>query len=398
MLSPYLSLLSLPGAAAFVCGGFAARMAHLTTVLGIVFAVSHSTGAYGWAGVVSGAYALAYAAVAPMVSRLADRRGQTGVLIAATGATLLSRTGLLAALALRAPEWGMVVLAAACGASMPGVAAFVRARWQHLAGASPHAGAATSFESVIDELLLIVGPVVVTACATYLHPAAGLVLSVPLSVGGLAVLAAQRRTAPPVAPGGGHPRGTALSTPGLPALLIIFALVSGVITTVNLGIVAFSERHDAAALSGWVLAATAASSATGGLWYGARRWSSSPRRRLLVVLPVLVACTVPFLAVTRMSGLFAAAALLGFVLAPTLICGYSIVGTTVPPHHLTEGLTWMTTAAGLGIALGSAAAGRMIDTHGAGAAFTVATGVAALATAIALTAGRVRGPAGRSVQ
>lgn len=393
MLSQYRAILSYQGALTFVCAGFAIRMAHFTTVLGIVFLVAHSTGSYGSAGVVSGAYALSYSAIAPLLSGIADRRGQTLVLYIAGPATLLTRSAFIVAGTLSAPVWALAVLSAASGASMPATGAFVRARWQRLLGTGPQLNTATSLESVLDEILLIVGPIVVAICATYVNPVAGPMLALPLAVCGLAALALQRKTAPTVTPASRQAGGTALSTPGFPALLVTFALVSGVITTADLGVVAFSQQHHAAALSGLVLAALSGSSAVGGLWYGARQWSRSPLRRLRFILPVMTAGTLPFIAVAGTGWLFVAALLLGVTIAPTLITGYSIVNLTVIPDHLTEGLTWMSTAAGLGICLGSVA-GRIVDAYGTRAAFVAATCVAVAATAVGFVANRLQSTTG----
>jgi len=380
VITTYRAILAMPGAAAFVTAGFVARLAHLTTVLGTVFLVSSRTGSYGSAGLVSAAYALSYSVVAPLLSRRADRHRQSQVLVAAAIATAVSRGGLLVAVWLDAPVWSLVSLSAASGASMPAVGPFVRARWAHLLRGSPRSHTAASFESVLDEILLIIGPVVVSTLVVYLHPAAGLVLALPLAVGGLLTLAWQPATQPPVA--AHRVRGTALTTPGLPALLLTFALVSAMITMVELGVVAFASQHAAAAWSGWILGVLAVGSAVSGLWYGARERSPSLRRPLLA----LAVGTVPFVAAPTTMWLFPAAFLLGLAVAPTLIAGYSVVGEVVTPRNLTEGLTWMTTAAGVGISAGSAVTGWVVDAWGTRAVFALATGCAAVAVASGLRA------------
>ncbi|MEV7228832.1 MFS transporter [Polymorphospora sp. NPDC051019] len=379
MTSPYRGLFALPGAAAFVAAGLAARLAHLTTVLGIVFLVSELSGSYGLGGLVSGAYALAYSLVAPLVGRLADRHRQGPVLMAAAIAITITRTGFLVAAASGAPAWVLVVLSATSGASMPAIGPFVRARWAHLLTGTPRLHAATSFESVVDELLLVIGPIVVSTVVVYLHPAAALILSVPLAAGGSIALALQHRTEPPGAPTGRPASGTAVRTPGLPLLLLTFALVSMVLIVLDVAVVAYARQHDAEALSGWILATIAAGSAVSGLWYGARDWSRPPHRRLAVVLPLLTVGTVPFIAVPATGWLFPAAFTLGLTLAPAFIDGFSIAARAVAVRHRTEGLTWLTTAAGIGISVGSATAGALVDSRGTTAAFALATGCAATA-------------------
>src|SRR4051794_33932739 len=58
-----------------------ARLPLATFSLGILVHVQHLTGSYGVAGAAVGASAIAQAAGGPALGRLADRRGQTVVLL-----------------------------------------------------------------------------------------------------------------------------------------------------------------------------------------------------------------------------------------------------------------------------------------------------------------------------
>jgi hypothetical protein len=78
------------------------------------------------------------------------------------------------------------------------------------------------------------------------------------------------------------------------------------------------------------------------------------RYRQVLAVPGTAAFTLAALA-ARM------AHLLGFTIAPVLITGFSIAGLLVPEGQVTEGLTWVTSAMGSGIAIGSAAAGQLAD-------------------------------------
>jgi hypothetical protein len=65
-----------------------------------------------------------------------------------------------------------------------------------------------------------------------------------------------------------------------------------------------------------------------------------------------------------------------------IIAGNAVVQLVVPPHRLTEGLTWVGTSIGLGTAAAAAVAGVVIDAYGAHRAFlvTVAGGILAAIT------------------
>jgi hypothetical protein len=388
----YRAAFAAPGAAAFVLAGFVARLGHLMTILGIVFLVSAGTGSYGLAGTVSAGYALAYAAVSPLLSRLVDRHRQARVLGPATLANLVARAGLLAAAWVHAPGWSLVLLAGLAGASMPAVGSLVRARWSHLYESSPLLHPALSVESVLDETILIVAPLVVAPLATYEDPSAGLVAALVLSASGLAALTVQRGTEPPPPQTSRGPAGVtggaALSVPGFGWLLATVGLVAAASTTIELATVAFSQQHHAAAASGPILAAMAVSSALCGLWYGARDRRHGPHRRLVRTMVLLAAAAWGFVAATGIATLFVAALLYGLTLAPIFIDGFTIVHRIVPARYRTEGLTWLTTAVAVGIALGSAVAGRTIDAWGTRVAFGSAAGCAALAVLVAVHAAR----------
>jgi hypothetical protein len=91
---PYARVFLAPGTAQLEVAGFAARMAHLMTVLGVIFIVSAVT-AYGVAGTSAGAYALAYSLASRQSSRLADRHGQGRVLALMAVANAARRAGFL---------------------------------------------------------------------------------------------------------------------------------------------------------------------------------------------------------------------------------------------------------------------------------------------------------------
>jgi hypothetical protein len=393
MASPYRQIFAVPGTATFELAAAAARMAHLMTVLSIIFFIQAVTGSYGLAGVASAAYALTYSLASPFVSRLADRVHPGRVLAAATAAGGLCRAGLLAAVWAGAPVWVTVGLAACSGGSMPAIGPMARARWSQLLHGSPLLHAALSFESVVDEAIMVAAPILVAVLATSVSPAAGLIMTLALATGGTAALAAQRRGGSATARPGGSPRGAVISAPGFPALILAFVLVGAALTMIDLSTVAFSTQHHGRALSGLILATIALASGASGLRYGSRPLRTAPQRRLPVALALLTCGTLLFAVAPGVWFLFAAAGLLGLTVSPAFITGFSAVGLAVPEGRLTEGLTWVTTAMGAGISIGSATAGQIVDACGTRVCF----GCAACCTSAAVLAGytvrrRLRAP------
>ena len=93
------------------------------------------------------------------------------------------------------------------------------------------------------------------------------------------------------------------------------------------------------------------------------------------MLPLPFVGSIPVLAVV----LFLA----GFAISPTLVAVVSLVQSHVPASRLTEGITWVMTGVGLGIAPGAAVAGWLIDEYGASTAYIVPVVGGALAAVVA---------------
>ncbi len=352
------------------------------TILGVVFLLSSSAGTYATAGAVSSAYALAYAFASPLTSRLADRHRGRRVLACTAVANTVCRAGFLLAAWTGAPPWTLFAVSALSGATMPSIGSLVRARWGRLLRGSPLLHTALSLHSVLDELVFVAGPIAVSVLAVSVAPGAGLLLALVLSCAGQIGLSLQPDPGEPGCPApeqvGARAGGSPLSRLGLIPLVLGFVAFGAAQSTVELTTVAFCHHHGAKLLAGWILALLALSSAAVGFWYGSRRWRVPPSRLLAVASFLFCAGTVLFVAAQAVWFLPVAVLALGATLAPMMIAGVSLVHARVPDGELAEGLTWLTTAMGLGIGLGAVTAGRLVDAFGTSAAFTAATGCAAV--------------------
>src|SRR4051794_25552724 len=128
--------------------------------LGLLF-VLHTqalTGSYARGGIVAGAYTLALGISNPLLARIADRRGQTVVLLG--GAPVAA--GAIAAAAVAPTGW-LVVCAALAGAAQPPVGACMRALWPVLLRDSDARHAAYATEGVLMEVVYICGPLAIVA-------------------------------------------------------------------------------------------------------------------------------------------------------------------------------------------------------------------------------------------
>ena len=81
------------------------------------------------------------------------------------------------------PRWSWFLLAAAAGGSAPNTGSLVRARWSAVLDPSGRQ-TASAFEAVADEVVFVVGPVLVTLLATLVAPPVGFLTGVVLGVVG----------------------------------------------------------------------------------------------------------------------------------------------------------------------------------------------------------------------
>ncbi|MGA6158535.1 MFS transporter [Stenotrophomonas sp. NPDC087984] len=379
----YRQLLRTPGAWTFLLPGFAARQPFAMLTISIVLLLRHTTGSYGLAGAVAAVTGVSMALFAPQSGKLADRHGQSAVLV--PGVLLhAAAAALLTALALaHAPLWALIAAAVPTGASVPQVGPMVRARWAAAlgdGGSGPRSGrhpllaTAAAFESVTDELTFVIGPVLATGLSTGVHPAVGLIAEAALTLVGGLLFAAQRRTAPPLSAARADTRerpASALSVPGVRVLAVAFLGVGSVFGGMQVALTAFAQEHGQPALNGVLYGVFAAGNMLAGVACGAVAWRTSPRRRLLTAYAALTLICGSLWAVSAPLPLGGLGLLAGLCIAPALITGYTLVEALVPATSRTEAFTWLTGSVALGQAAAVTAAGQMADGFGASAAFTV---------------------------
>jgi hypothetical protein len=395
--SRYREIFRIPGARGFSAAAFIGRMPMSMVGLGVILVVSAATGRYAIAGAVAAVGSLCYAFAAPQAGRLADRLGQGRVLPPLAAAFAAGAVAFIACAQLRAPLWTLFVTGAVFMSAMPSLGSMVRSRWSFLLGDSPLLHTAFSFESVADELIFVTGPAVVTLLATQVLPVAGIAVAAVLAVAGTLLLAGQRGTEPPATPRQ-HGDGRAITTAGMPVIMVIFVALGAMFGTIDLSTVAFAAESHEKPLAGLILGTYALGSATGGLWYGARRWRAPLHRRFLITLAGMIAGVAPIWALPSVPVLFGVIFFCGLSISPTLIAGFSLIERKMPRGLLNEGMSLLSTAIGVGLAVGPPVAGRLIDARNAhwGYAFALACGIVALAAGL-LGAGQLRGSApGRS--
>jgi MFS family permease len=385
IFSPYARLFTVPGAVAFSFSGWLARLPMPILGLGAVLLVAGETGSYALAGGVAGALALAGALVSPLWARAMDRRGQGTVLPWAMTGYLAFGLSFTLAVVAGAPRWSWFVLAALTGACAPNIGSLVRARWAHALDAQRRQ-TAFAFESVVDEVVFVVGPPLVTFLATLINPTVGFVTGVVIGFAGGLWLSRLRGTEPPVHPRGATgPAGRAGALgPTTVTVGVAYLAVGVVFGAMDVVVVAFAQAAGAPAMAGVALATYAGGSLVAGLAYGVLRLPGSLAARYVGCAVLFGVVAQSLLAVGSLAVLLPAAFVAGLAIAPVLVSGLSLVESRVSRAALTEALTWVTTGLILGVTAGSALAGAAVDAWGAQRAFVVPALAAVLAALLAL--------------
>jgi hypothetical protein len=273
VLSPYVRLFTVPGSAAFSFAGWVARLPIPMLGLGAVLLVVAETDSYAVAGAVSGTLALSFSLVSPQWARAMDRRGQGVILRWAMTAYLVSGVAFVAVVVAGGPRWSWFVLAALTGASGPNIGSLVRARWAQALDDPARRQTAFALEAVVDEVVFVVGPPLVTLLATLVAPPVGFLTGIVLGTVGGFWLAGQRDTEPavqPVDPGGPSRRWDALN-PTVLVVAVSYLAVGVVFGAMDVVVVGFTDAEQAPAFAGVALAVYAGGSLVAGLAYGVAR-------------------------------------------------------------------------------------------------------------------------------
>jgi predicted MFS family arabinose efflux permease len=338
------------------------------------------TGSVAAAGLVSAAYAAALGVGGPVAGRVADRRGQTGVLAVSTAGAV----ALLVAIALLPAGTGVAVvvaLAAALGVTTPPVAACLRAALPGALSDPAELRTAVAFQATLSELAWITGPPVVLGIGAAVSTRAALLTAAGGVLAGTVAFGRQpasRAWRPSVE--AARPRGGAMRTPGMRALVAVLVAVGVVFGAVEVGIATGQGSAAGPLLGLW-----GAGSLLGGA--AATRFGGGART------PAGLAAVLAALALGHLALAFVAGSAIGLglvllgagaAIAPTYATVYTMVDDVAPAGTVTEASAWLATAVAVGAALGSAVAGAAIAHAGPVAAYGLAGAAGAAAVAIVL--------------
>lgn len=397
----YATVLRAPHAARTFGAALIGRLSYGVVFLSLVLAVTRSTGSYSVAGVFIALFGLTSAFLSPFRARFIDRYRLRTALPPMTLVYAL----LLAVISAvtwhgGAPDVLLWVLGAAAGSCTPPLGPIMRTLWRDmLDGALLQR--AYSLDTVAEEMVYVIGPLLVGLFTVFAQPALGVAVSAGLVLTGTllllgspAVPLAQERTdarlrqaqteaCAPSAPVTGPRRslGGFSAQPGLVGPVLVSAGVGMCLGAVNLLVVAFATEHHQVAAVAWVEAALSVGSVVGGLVYGARNWRATPLVRLsLLAVALSIAAAAAGLSVNIVV-LSVLVGVAGLFVSPALTTAYLAADEAARPEGRTQAGAWVNSGFNIGDSAGAAGLGPLITLLPLALCFVIAGAPAALAAA-----------------
>ena len=311
-----------------VCARLPQGMVTITLLLVAATRASMTT-----AGLVVAGYTLGQAVTGPLRGRLADRYGLARVCAACGCGYAVALLGLLAGSLTGSPGWLLVAAAAAAGLIVPPLSPGMRSLWSACAAGALRQ-TAFALDAAVFDFAYLTGPVVASALAAGVAPAAA--VGVLLALTGAAIVMIGRRSRPADAETGlAAParRGVLgpLHSPVLRRLLITGGLLNAALSATEVALTGYVRQHHALWAAGPLLAGVSAGSIVGSLLLGARgtgALAGETGRRL----PRLLACYALGLAALTAASLYApliavAAPLAGLCLGPSLATLFNLASS-----------------------------------------------------------------------
>ncbi|WP_433367328.1 MFS transporter [Actinoplanes sp. CA-142083] len=433
----YRAVLQLPSASRTFVPALGGRLAYGLLPLATLFTIQQATGSYAAAGLALALFGLASITL-PLKARYLR---------------LLPWMALLCALFLGAAAltpWPVVFVGLA-GLAAPPLGPAMRATWRSLTEGSSLKERAYALDSIAEETLYLVGPVLaglliaVAPARWALLLTAGLLLigtvgmvlaapalrAAPLSTAPAAPAPAPAAPAPaapapaapaPAAPAPAVPAPALASVPVAPAsagvaesdvavpdvgrrllrlldpgplrsrgllgVLAVLLLTGAGISVAYTGMAAVAQSHGRPGAAGLLEGAVGVGSVVGGLLWSRRRHSRARSQHFAGLLALLAAGLLTATVAPGLVALGSVMAVAGLALAPLYVVAYLAADDLTPTGQSTEAGTWINVAANAGSALGAATAGLVTDQLGPSPAFLLAGLTVAGASLAALLAGR----------
>lgn len=387
MLKTYTELFTTPGAKRIASAGFIARMPIAMDTIAIILFVHSVDSRYAIAGSLTALAALTTVISSPLWSKVADHHGQRFVLKTAVPIRISAIIAFILLVKNGAPLWSWFLAIFIAESASLSIGSMTRRRWVHMIDKDKKDLLSTSyaFESLLDEFIYILGPIITTAIVAAIAPVAGLLLGVAFLLVGVPLIASHRASDPGIEHREiGEKLKSVMRNKKLQAVAIPLTIAGGSFTAVNICVVAFSDEKGMKNISGLLLGIWAVGGAVSALVNGAITWKISHGARYIGYLVGMAVISLSFPFINNIYILGLALFLQGLCIAPLLPNGLPIVTNSVAASQMTHAITLVTAGIPLTGALSSFLSGRIIDSYGASTGLWLPFGFLVLACASTL--------------
>ncbi len=368
-MKSYIDLLKTPGVGRIIAAQLTARFPGGMLSLAFLIHIEHREGSYGAAGLVLAATSVGQAVSGPLTSRWMGIWGMRRVLILTMSVCALAICS-IALVPMTVPFSMAVGLIA--GLSYPPVQPAVRTIYPKMVN-STQLTPLFSLDASAQEIIWIAGPVITTFLAVQVSSVVAILVAVVFLVGGGIWFISSPELGRVRIPRSKRAFGAVLRRPTVLLATVVGFLLVGSCAAVEASVVSVFGQEGPQA--GIVLAIWAIGSILGGLSLGQVPISHWALARRMFIVFVGLSIAMLFL---NFWWLAFALLIAGIGIAPALAVIFAIVSSSVKFSDTAEAYGWVGTGQLIGAALGSAAAGFLIDANGAIGGFVAAALLALL--------------------
>ena len=343
--------------------------------------VEHATGSTRAGGFAVAAFGLG-AAAAPFRGRLIDRKGAKPWLPIMAICFAASMIALAVLAHAGAPSWLLLSAVGVSGLVIPPVFSSARAAWgRTVEKRLVRRGYAMS--SLVLDVGLVAGPALAGALILAWDWLPAIVCAAAALTGALTFVSTPGAAAPETP----TPMPSLRASRALRGFLVVCIAFGAAQGAIQVGVPAAAKEWGYGDLAGPLLAAFAAGSVIGALWFGARHWTRAPLLRYLLAAIALGLLILPAALVTHPAPLAPILLVAGLAYGPATVSVFETLDALLPGSG-TEALSWVTTAEAAGAAGGAGVAGVLATSSGVGFVFVLAAALAVIPAAAALLLAR----------
>jgi len=359
--SSYKSLFNLTGAKKLIIFGFFGRAPYSMLQVGMVIFGNFKTESYAIGGAMAAGFSISNALVQPLNGRLIDRHGQKKIV------SILLTLFLIATTAISLFSFELyfiyILLSILIGISVPNIGVYTRRNWK-LVARNEDNQKIQAIESAIDELNFLVGPSVFATISKLINPVLALFVAVISSTLGTIGVVFFRNLQDSIKFEDKEKVHNKiwLSKEKI-QFLITLVLVGACLSSISVYVVAKEDFENLNNLTAVYYLLNGSTALLTALSYGyifKNKVSLTNYNTTLLFLSISISTYFWF---NEINYLYFSAILSGFGIGPIFLLANSYISNITEQDILTEAYSWVGSAVGVGLAIGSTLFGYLIENH-----------------------------------